>query len=382
MKHLNFLWITAFLFTAGMVMQSCSSDENEDVKPSDEQYFDVSLALDGISVSEEPLSGKSSDNSRKAPLSMANADDLKTVYKITVYYDYKSDGNVTYKYAEGTFDNVGDMQLSMLAGHKYRFICSIWKEVTGNVSLSWFSGFGYYTNDITNKFNIVQSSSSTSSSSLTPGDYQVTGIYTSNGTSTWRRDHTRYYGELSDYTPTQNGTAIIKMIEASRYGLHVTIAPPSEGSLEVSTDKKYYYFYSYGSSSSRSYVYQTLTNESQKYDDGGIQFIVGENVMNYWSDVFYGKTINQNLFDLKFTIKWTNYNEAGVQIGNSTTEKTITLKRDVMTNVNIDLNINNADTNNAKIGFTYDSKDMSTSGENWTVNVNNDGTMDVTVIPL
>ena len=183
MKHLNFLWITAFLFTAGMVMQSCSSDENEDVKPSDEQYFDVSLALDGISVSEEPLSGKSSDNSRKAPLSMANADDLKTVYKITVYYDYKSDGNVTYKYAEGTFDNVGDMQLSMLAGHKYRFICSIWKEVTGNVSLSWFSGFGYYTNDITNKFNIVQSSSSTSSSSLTPGDYQVTGIYTSNGTS-------------------------------------------------------------------------------------------------------------------------------------------------------------------------------------------------------
>ena len=104
--------------------------------------------------------------------------------------------------------------------------------------------------------------------------------------------------------------------------------------------------------------------------------------MNYWSDVFYGKTINQNLFDLKFTIKWTNYNEAGVQIGNSTTQKTITLKRDVMTNVNIDLNINNADTNNAKIGFTYDSKDMSTSGENWTVNVNNDGTMDVTVIPL
>ena len=58
MKHLNFLWITAFLFMTGMVMQSCSSDENEDVKPSDEQYFDVSLALDGINVSEEPLSGK------------------------------------------------------------------------------------------------------------------------------------------------------------------------------------------------------------------------------------------------------------------------------------------------------------------------------------
>ncbi len=380
MKHLNFLWITAFLFMTGMVMQSCSSDENEDVKPSDEQYFDVSLALDGINVSEEPLSGKSSDNSRKAPLSMANADDLKTVYKITVYYDYKSDGNVTYKYAEGTFDNVGDMQLSMLAGHKYRFICSIWKEVTGNVSLSWFSGFG--SSSITNKFNIVQSNSPTSSSYLTPSYYTYSGINVSCTDGTCRRDYTRYYGELSDYTPTQNGTAIIKMIEASRYGLHVTIAPPSEGRLEVSTDKYYYYYKNEYSSYSQSYVSQILTNESQKYDDGGIQFIVGENVMNYWSDVFYGKTINQNLFDLKFTIKWTNYNEAGVQIGNSTTQKTITLKRDVMTNVNIDLNINNADTNNAKIGFTYDSKDMSTSGENWTVNVNNDGTMDVTVIPL
>ena len=311
---------------------------------------------------------------------MANADDLKTVYKITVYYDYKSDGNVTYKYAEGTFDNVGDMQLSMLAGHKYRFICSIWKEVTGNVSLSWFSGFG--SSSITNKFNIVQSNSPTSSSYLTPSYYTYSGINVSCTDGTCRRDYTRYYGELSDYTPTQNGTAIIKMIEASRYGLHVTIAPPSEGRLEVSTDKYYYYYKNEYSSYSQSYVSQILTNESQKYDDGGIQFIVGENVMNYWSDVFYGKTINQNLFDLKFTIKWTNYNEAGVQIGNSTTQKTITLKRDVMTNVNIDLNINNADTNNAKIGFTYDSKDMSTSGENWTVNVNNDGTMDVTVIPL
>ena len=268
----------------------------------------------------------------------------------------------------------------MLAGHKYRFICSIWKEVTGNVSLSWFSGFG--SSSITNKFNIVQSNSPTSSSYLTPSYYTYSGINVSCTDGTCRRDYTRYYGELSDYTPTQNGTAIIKMIEASRYGLHVTIAPPSEGRLEVSTDKYYYYYKNEYSSYSQSYVSQILTNESQKYDDGGIQFIVGENVMNYWSDVFYGKTINQNLFDLKFTIKWTNYNEAGVQIGNSTTQKTITLKRDVMTNVNIDLNINNADTNNAKIGFTYDSKDMSTSGENWTVNVNNDGTMDVTVIPL
>ena len=379
MKHLNFLWIIAFLFMTGMVLQSCSSDENEDVKPSDEQYFDVSLALDGINVSEVPLSGKSSDNSRKAPLSMANADDLKTVYKITVYYDYKSDGNVNYKYAEGTFDNVGDMQLSMLAGHKYRFICSIWKEVTGNVFLSWFSGYGR-SNDITNKFDIVQSSSYTSS--LIPSNYTHSGISSSFGYETYRRDLTRYYGELSDYTPTQNGTAIIKMVESSRYGLHVTIEPPSEGKLTVSTDKYYYYYYLNSPSSSSRYVSQTLTNEFQKYDDGGIQFIVGENVMTHWSDVLYGKTINQNLFDVVFTISWTNYNEAGVQIGNSTTQKTITLKRDVMTNVNIDLNINNADTNNAKIGFTYDSKDMSTSGENWTVNVNNDGTMDVTVIPL
>ena len=349
---------------------ACSSaeEEGEDNAPQNEQYFDVSLALDGINVSEEPLTRAGTDN-------------LKTVYKIIVYYDYKSDGNVTYQYAEGTFDNVSDMQLSMLAGHKYRFICSIWKEVTGNVSLSKFSGFR--TNDITNKFNIVQSKSSTSSSSLTPSSYQCTGIYTSNGTSTWRRDFARYYGELSDYTPTQNGTAIIKMIEASRYGLHITIAPPSEGKLLVSTNNEYYYYYSNSTNySTKSYVGQPLTNESQKYDDGGIQFIVGENVRDYWSDVFYGKTINQNLFDVEFYITWTNYNEAGVQIGNSTTKKTITLKRDVMTNVNIDLNINNADTNNAKIGFTYDSNDMSNSGENWTVNVNNDGTMDVTVIPL
>ena len=348
---------------------ACSSAEEEggkDNAPQNEKYFDVSLAMDGINVSEELLTRAGTDN-------------LKTVYKIIVYYDYKSDGNVTYEYAYGTFDNVGDMQLSMLAGHKYRFICSIWKEVTGEVSLGRISGFGY----ITNKFDIVQSSGSTSS--LIPRYYQGTNISTNSNsitTSTYRRDYTRYYGELSDYTPTQNGTAIIKMVEASRYGLHVTIEPPSEGDLSVITNRYYNCYSSSGYSiNDNYYVLQTLTNKSQKYDDGGIQFIVGENVMNYWSDVFYGKTINQNLFDLKFTIKWTNYNEAGVQIGNSTTEKTITLKRDVMTNVNIDLNINNADTNNAKIGFTYDTNDMSNSGENWTVNVNNDGTMDVTVIP-
>lgn len=373
MKKLRLWGMTIIMVLVADCFYACSSAEEEGGEnnaPQNEKYFDVSLAMEGINVSEELLTRVGTDN-------------LKTVYKIIVYYDYKSNGDVTYKYAEGTFDNISAMQLSMLAGHKYRFVCSIWKEVTGGVSLKHFSGFGYGSSDITNKFEIVQSSSSTSSTYFIPGNCQSTCITTSNSitTYTYRRDYTRYYGELSDYTPTQNGTAIIKMVEASRCGLHVTIAPPSEGNLSVSTDKSYH-FYESNYDYSTQYVYQTLTNKSQKYDDGGIQFIVGENVMNHWSDVFFGKTINQNLFDVVFTIRWTNYNEAGVQIGNSTTQKTITLKRDVMTNVNIDLNINNADTNNAKIGFTYDSNgDMSNSGENWTVNVNNDGTMDVTVIP-
>jgi hypothetical protein len=152
MKKLRLWGMTIMMVLVAGCFYACSSAEEEggvDNAPQNEKYFDVSLAMDGINVGE-------------VPLKKAGTDNLKTVCKIIVYYDYKSDGNVTYKYAEGTFDNVSDMQLSMLAGHKYRFICSIWKEVTGNVSLSGFSGFGYDTSDITNKFKIVQSSSSTS----------------------------------------------------------------------------------------------------------------------------------------------------------------------------------------------------------------------------
>ena len=390
MKQFKLLWSIPFLFMVSGVLLSCGSGESgidnidsiDNIKkeePIVEKYFDVSLALDGIEVSEEPLT-------------KAETDDLKTVYKIIVYYDYKGDGDVTNKYAEGTFDNVGDMQLSMLVGHKYRFICSIWKEVTGETKLSRFKGFGQMTSDITNKFNIVQSSSFTSS--LIPQLFQSTLIAENSDSNyslnfywgeTILRNYTRFYGELSDYTPTQNGTAIIRMVEASRFGLHVTIMPPSEGQLTVETIDNFYYYYLYKNGiyydDDKEYLYKTLTNTSEKYDDGGIQYIVGENVMNHWSDVFYGKTINEDIMDLPLAIRWTNYNEAGVQLGNSSITTTVKLKRDIMTNVNINLSINNAETKDASIGFTYDSNELTTSEEDWTVTVDESGTMDVTVIP-
>lgn len=364
---------------AGIALQSCSSDNigaEEPVNPNNgEQYYSVSLTLDGINVSEEPLSRAGDD------------DGLKTIYKILVYYDRNKDGDVSYKYAEGTFDNVNSMQLSMLAGHKYRFLCSLWKQITGDVELAGFNGFS----DIANKFHISQDYNK--SSSLVPGLYQGVNVHGS-WNSIYRRDISRYYGELRDYSPTQNGKAIIKMIEASYFGLHITINPPSEGLLYVQDGASNHYSYyaysgqydsdtkSYYQVKNESFVYKEINNTSPVYDDGGILFIVGESVMNHWSDVTSGKTIDENVQNLEINIRWVNYNDAGVQIGNSSTKKTITLKRGVMTNVNIDLNINNADTRNANIGFTYeDSKEMTTSNEKWTVNVNNDGTMDVTVKP-
>lgn len=389
MKQFKLLWSIPFLFMTGLILQSCGSGEGsidnidniDNIKkeePIVEKYYDVSLALDGIEVSEEPLTRDETD-------------ELKTVYKIIVYYNRNGDGDVSYEYANGTFDNVSDMQLSMLAGHKYRFICSIWKEVTGETQLSRFRGFGKNTGDITNKFNIVQSSSSTSSlipylfqspSFTYDSDYYSLNYYED---KSFLRTYTRFYGELSDYTPTQNGTAIIRMIESSRYGLHVTIMPPSEGQLNVSSNNYYYYYYYengyYYYTTNKEYIYITLTNTSEKYDDGGLQFIVGENVMDHWSDVFYGRTINEDVMDLPIEITWTNYNEAGVQIGNSSITKAVKLKRDLMVNINIDLSINNAETNNASIGFNYDSNELTTSEENWTVTVDENGTMDVTVIP-
>ncbi len=190
---------------------ACTNDE-EPANPDSPKMLNVSLGCIGeiLDVTEDPLGSRAAGND---------------LYAIQVYtYDEKTMEGVAAvpytnekPYAYGVFTSLEDVTIGLLEGYKYRFQASM--VVDGQIN-----GFYFYNNGY-NKFTFSTSDYINNISSHCYGNQDI--------------ENDRYYGELDEYTPTENGNAEIYMKRVS-YGAKYIAKDLSEGELNINVGSSSY----------------------------------------------------------------------------------------------------------------------------------------------
>ena len=98
------------------------------------ETVNVSFAFKGdITIEESPLFKAAGEETESTDL-----------YGINVYYDKERDGNINDVYGYGLFDNIADMNISLLTGYKYKFVCSLVKDGKNKVAYNNYRFYSYW----------------------------------------------------------------------------------------------------------------------------------------------------------------------------------------------------------------------------------------------
>ncbi|WP_278716912.1 hypothetical protein [Bacteroides caecimuris] len=328
--------LIGMLLIGSSTLFSCSNNEDElppkEQEQTNQETYTISFNLGGefISTSETPLS-----RTEVAP---------KKIYGINVYY--KKDGDVNYQnYAYGLFDNIQDMTISLIGGYKYNFECSM---VQNDADTLYHDDNMYYAPfhkdyssyggiELSNKFNI----STTNSIHIIGLHVGATCIKSYRNREDYPKTD-RFYGELTDYVPTKDGVANIDL-KRTAFGLKFIVTPPVDGTLSVS--------------------YIWINNDGTM--NPNIKVSADDNILESSSMyTFYGVyrcwQAENYTEDLTIQLKWERANGA-----TQTFEKVITVKRNVMTTVNVNVN---GSTTDSSLGVKEDDTPM--GNENVDMNFN------------
>lgn len=322
------------MLLATVLFMSCSGSGSDDIpepgnnKP--EKTYTVSLNLGGeyMSTSESPLS---------------RTENAVRYYGVNVYY--KDDNSTSWKhYAYGLFDNTNDMTISLIASYKYKFVCTMTEDNKDNVYYQHYAesgnkafrlpfckewGTGVVVTTLANKFEV-----STTSETHLP--------YIQNGTTTTeinvQKDYPcidRFYGELVDFVPSATATPTIEL-KRTAFGIKVAATAPSDGKLTLSNDKLG--------------TIAQISSEDGNYESEAIYTF--KDVYKCWA----GTTTEQ---EFTLTLTWKRENGASQEF-----TKKVTVKRNVMTTINIDVTSTTA--SNA-LKLNIDSTPMESETINWKV---------------
>ena len=297
----------------GSTLFSCSNSDDEllpkEQEQNDQETYTISFDLGGEFIS-----------TSETPLSRVGEKLKKRIYGINVYY---KEDNGTYKnYAYGLFDNIGDMNISLISGYKYKFECTlvedgvdiVYFENSSNQS-KYYAPFhrGILSNGVNNKvyqYSILNNKFEISTLFDTHLEGLQLGITSirdsSNGGAEQYPRTDRFYGELTDYIPTANGTVNIDL-KRTVFGVKFAVHPPVDGTLSV-----------------RNYELELdmaiSTNDSMQETEAIYTFY---RVYDCW------KTDNYTN-NFKIDLAWRRANGATQYFSES-----ITVKRNIMTTVNI-----------------------------------------------
>lgn len=206
MKTKYILQILPLLFIFSIV--GCSKD---DIIPTDDtKEYNVSLKFNGeITTTDTPLTRGTATND---------------LIGVQVYQDEKA-------FAYGLFDNVDDININLHSDHKYKFVVTVVKDgknkIYKNPSKEYtnpFYGTNYTRPKVQNKFTYSASITLTGlgkgKSSKAAGvdeDYPATD---------------RFYGEVENYTPTENGEVAIDL-KRTAFGLKYEVSGVTDGTVSV-----------------------------------------------------------------------------------------------------------------------------------------------------
>lgn len=319
------------------------------------ETYTVSFAFQGdITVSERPLS---------------KAEVAKNLYGINVYY--KKDGEDTYKpYGYGLFDNLESMTISLLTGYKYKFVCTMVVEGTQKISgkqqwnsqtqtyyrINYSAPFTYDNGSNYNSYNTVLNNKF-----IIGDNYLFDGIakgYSNfvtnilengyeNGTSSSYPQIDRYYGETTDYVPQKDGSVTIDL-KRTVFGAKFIVEGLVDGTLNISDYN--------GAFNNVKITQDALTNEA---------IYTFSDVKAAWQKNDYSQTFT-------VTLTWNRSNGVSQKLE----DQQITFKRNVMTEVKINLNGTASDSG---IGINKD--DTAMSKENVNINVSGGDQTDTDVNP-
>ncbi len=209
---------------AAICFAACGGDENSipgvtpDEPNTTPKEFLVSLGFSGEITSIE-----------ESPLSRAAINDL---YGIQVYSSPTSSDN--YKpYAYGLFDSKDGMVIKLLEGYKYKFVSSMvvdGKQKISSYESSYDDPFtrSFLSTKLENKFNY---DSGKEMDRLNDG-YTNLGLFG----NFYHPNIMRYYGEVTDYVPTANGSVSINMKKVV-FGAKFITEGFTEGTLYIKLEK-------------------------------------------------------------------------------------------------------------------------------------------------
>ena len=326
----------------GSTLFSCSNNEDElppkEQEQTNQETYTISFNLGGefISTSETPLS-----RTEVAP---------KKIYGINVYY--KKDGDMNYQnYAYGLFDNIEDMTISLIEGHKYKFECSMVREDAdtlyhdNEIYYAPFNQLGitnhkYRGIALENKFNI-STTNYVYFGGLKIGTMSTSGYYDYYDCQSDYPKSDRFYGELTDYVPTKDGVANIDL-KRTAFGFKFIVTPPVDGTL---------------------FINNIYTNNGSI--NSNIKLSADDNILEYSSmytfyEVYKCWQVEKYSKDFTIQLTWERANGA-----TQTFEKTITAKRNVLTTININVN---GGTTDSSLGVKEDDTPM--GNENVDMNFN------------
>lgn len=218
-----------FLFALGcLLLSACSNEMEEPIsgEPLSPKEYTVSIGMTGeiVEVTETPMS-KAGD---------ATIDDL---YGIQVY-SCPVDGTTTKytPYAYGLFTDVSVLNIKLLAGYKYQFKATMVvdgkEKLRGTSTFSspfFINGIEYSSAPISTAFTFSDKNSMSGLVSCNSYLQNTQGSYSYN-----RPNTERFYGEVTDYVPTENGQVKISMGRAS-YKVKVVVTGDkfTEGKVKV-----------------------------------------------------------------------------------------------------------------------------------------------------
>lgn len=316
MKKLFYLLLSATLFACSSEQQQVEPESVLPENPEGLKYHTVTFDLKGeladFSSSEEPLT-------------KAGGEDTTNLYVINVYSKSAAGGSYV-EYAYGTFDRKEGMTVNLLEGNLYRFKVGMVRDARN--SMYWKSDSIYHwslTSDakLLNKF-VMDKSYYYAYGADQPVDYEVGGYAGSHA----RID--RYYGELTDYTPVENGKIAVDLYRTV-FGMRVNVNGLTEGKLDFEM--------SYGSSF-------TISADSVYTPDDIRQLYHIADVVHFAS---HGK---EQIEDINLTVTWTNaagdrtvniYNGYFTATRLKRTIFNITLKQGVVSPTGVDFTMEQAD---------------------------------------
>ena len=216
MKQLFYLLLAATLFACSSQNETFENNGLQDTPAPAGKYYAVALDLQGevadFTVTQEPLT-------------KVEGEPTNDLYVINVYSKPAAGGSYT-QYAYGTFDRTGGMVVNLLEGNLYQFKVTLVKDAKDK--LVWRNDSTYDWNGGSNVSLLNRFVLKTWVESFYGATLQ--SIFLKDGSLDGRPILDRYYGEVTDYEPVENGKIAMDLYRTV-FGARVNVTGLEEGQL-------------------------------------------------------------------------------------------------------------------------------------------------------